>query len=553
MSDEQKEVKIEEEKKVEQQAQKPRQQREKKPKKEKQPPPQKKEKGSIRSELLGVGADKDTEFGKWYTNVVRRAELIENYDVSGCYILRPDAYAIWEVIQATLDGFIKESGVKNAYFPLLVTKAALHKEETHVQGFSPEVAWVTKSGDSQLENPVAIRPTSETIIYPAVAKWISSYRDLPLRLNQWTNIVRWEFKDAVPFIRSREFLWQEGHSAFATQEEADAEVMEILRYYQRVYEDVLAVPVFPGRKSEKEKFAGADYTTTVEAFLPSIGRAVQGATSHCLGQNFSKMFEISFLNEGGKPTHPFQNSWGFTTRSIGVMIMTHGDNKGLVLPPRAAPIQVVIIPLHFKGTDTEAVDSAAEKISQDLKKAGVRVFVDKSPHNPGYKFNHWEMRGIPLKLELGPKDLAAGQVVASRRDKSEKADKIVISNDDIVEKVKELLDDLHQSLFNKAKEAVLAHRITVKEWKDFVPALNQKNCVLAPWCDVEECENQIKKKSAEESVIADNEEEEVGHRLSGAAKSLCKPFDQPEEGVEGLPCFNCGKPAKTWCLFGRSY
>ena len=233
------------------------------------------------------------------------------------------------------------------------------------------------------------------------------------------------------------------------------------------------------------------------------------------------------------------------------MIMTHGDAKGLVLPPRVAPIQVVIIPLHFKGKDTVSVDEAADQIGDQLKKAGVRVFIDKSPHNPGYKFNHWEMRGIPIKLELGPNDLAAGQVVASRRDKFEKADKIVIPNADIVEKVKEILEDLHHSLFAKAKAAIEAQTIPVKEWKDFVPTLNQKNCVIAPWCDVEECENEIKKKSAAESVI--NEDEEEGHRLSGAAKTLCKPFEQPKEGVEGLNCFHCGKPAKIWCLFGRSY
>ena len=307
-------------------------------------------------------AKREDNFGEWYTQVITRAELIEYYDISGCYILRPDAFAVWETISSWLDTEIKRLGVRNAYFPLMVSERALTTEEEHIADFSPEVAWITRAGQSEMAEPVAIRPTSETVMYPAYAKWIRSHRDLPLKLNQWTNIVRWEFKDAVPFIRSREFLWQEGHSVFATFKEAEEEVLTILELYKRVYEELLAVPVIKGRKSEKEKFAGGYYTTTVEGFIPPVGRAVQGATSHCLGQNFSKMFKIEFEDENKQKAYAWQNSWGLTTRTLGVMYMVHGDNKGLVLPPRVAPRQIVVIPLHFKNKDPAPVDKKAAEI-----------------------------------------------------------------------------------------------------------------------------------------------------------------------------------------------
>ena len=286
--------------------------------------------------------------------------MIEYYeDVSGCYILRPWSFSIWECIQSWFDAKIKQLGVKPCYFPMFVSQKALETEKDHVEGFAAEVAWVTKSGSSDLDNPIAIRPTSETIMYPAFAKWIKSHRDLPLRLNQWTNVVRWEFKNPTPFLRTREFLWQEGHSAFAEVYDADVEVLDILDLYSRIYEEVLAVPIVKGRKSEKEKFAGGDFTTTCEAYISGTGRAIQGATSHSLGQNFSKMFKITYSGiEASSPNSRnfvYQNSWGCTTRTIGVMIMTHGDDDGLVLPPHAAPIQIVIVPIYQSQTDNDIV------------------------------------------------------------------------------------------------------------------------------------------------------------------------------------------------------
>jgi prolyl-tRNA synthetase len=300
---------------------------------------------------LGIEFKKEANFSKWYSQVITKSEMIEYYDVGGCYILRPNAYFIWEQIMGYFDSRIKTLGVKNCYFPMFVNEKTLMKEKDHLEGFSPEVAWVTKSGQSELENPIAIRPTSETIMYPSFAKWIKSHRDLPLLLNQWTNVVRWEFKHPTPFIRTREFLWQEGHTAHATLDDADTFVHKILDGYADVYEHVLACPVVKGRKSEDEKFAGAKHTTTVELYVPVSGRGIQGATSHNLGQNFSKMFEIQFEDRDAQKQLAWQTSWGLSTRSIGAMIMIHSDNKGMVLPPRVAQTQVVIIPILKKGND----------------------------------------------------------------------------------------------------------------------------------------------------------------------------------------------------------
>ena len=313
----------------------------------------KKEKGEQKETGLGMSVSIDEDFGAWYSQVVVAGQLIEYYDISGCYILRPWAYAMWEVIKDFFDAEIKKKRVENCYFPLFVSEARLEAEKDHIEDFAPEVAWVTRSGQSDLDVPIAVRPTSETVMYPVFAKWIKSHRDLPMKLNQWCNVVRWEFKHPTPFIRSREFLWQEGHTAFTNKAEADAEVREILELYRRVYEELLAVPVIPGVKSEKEKFAGGLYTTTVEAFVPATGRGIQGATSHCLGQNFAKMFHIEYENKSGGRSMVWQNSWGCTTRTIGVAIMVHGDDKGLVLPPRIAPTQVVVITIPNAKLDEE--------------------------------------------------------------------------------------------------------------------------------------------------------------------------------------------------------
>eukprot|EP00475_Leptophrys_vorax_P031188 TRINITY_DN4716_c0_g1_i1.p1 TRINITY_DN4716_c0_g1~~TRINITY_DN4716_c0_g1_i1.p1 ORF type:complete len:619 (-),score=173.39 TRINITY_DN4716_c0_g1_i1:551-2260(-) len=317
-----------------------------------------------REEMLGIEASKFKDFSKWYNQVVFRSEMIDYYDVSGCYILRPWSYFVWEQIQNYFDKEIKKLGVKNTYFPLFVSWSALNREKDHIEGFAPEVAWVTRAGNSELQEPIAIRPTSETIMYTSFSKWIRSHRDLPLQINQWSNVVRWEFKNPTPFIRSREFLWQEGHSAFSTKLEAEKEVYQILDIYARVYEDLLAVPVTKGIKTEKEKFAGALFTTTIECFVPAAGKGVQAATSHCLGQNFAHMFDITFENQEGKTEHCWQNSWGLSTRSLGVMVMVHGDDKGLVMPPKVAPVQVIMVPIFFK--DSKNIEGEMNKQVEHL-------------------------------------------------------------------------------------------------------------------------------------------------------------------------------------------
>jgi len=323
--------------------------------------------------LLALQWKKDENFAMWYSDVIVLSEMIAYYDISGCYILRPWSYKIWELIQGWFNIEIEKLDVENCYFPLFVSEERLNKEKDHVEGFAPEVAWVTKSGDGELAKPIAIRPTSETIMYPAFSDWIKSHRDLPLKLNQWSNVVRWEFKDPTPFLRSREFLWQEGHTAHATYEESDVMVMKALELYRRVYEELLAVPVVPGYKTEKEKFAGGHQTTTVEAYIAGSGRAIQGATSHNLGQNFGKMFDISFQDASGKSQIAWQTSWGLTTRSIGVMVMVHGDDKGLVLPPRISPLQAVIVPIVSKSMTYEDAKPYCDSILKELQDAGVSL------------------------------------------------------------------------------------------------------------------------------------------------------------------------------------
>uniref|UniRef100_A0A0D6QXG0 proline--tRNA ligase n=1 Tax=Araucaria cunninghamii TaxID=56994 RepID=A0A0D6QXG0_ARACU len=484
---------------------------------------------------LGLSFKKNENFGDWYSEVVVQGEMIEYYDVSGCYILRPWAYSIWEFLKEFFDAEIKKMGIKNSYFPLFVSEKALTKEKNHIEGFAPEVAWVTKSGETELEIPIAIRPTSETVMYPVFSKWIRGHRDLPLKLNQWCNVVRWEFKHPTPFIRSREFLWQEGHTAFATKEEADEEVLAILELYRKIYEEFLAVPVIMGKKSEVEKFAGGLYTTTVEAFIPNTGRGIQGATSHCLGQNFAKMFEIIFENEKGERAMVWQNSWAYTTRTIGVMVMIHGDDKGLVLPPRVAPLQIVVVPVPYKDADTHGILDACIGTVQTLGKAGFRIEEDlRDNYSPGWKYSHWELKGVPLRIEIGPKDLANKQVRIVRRDNFAKED---VPLDHLTKRVGELLEEIQSNLFEKAKLKRDSCIKKANSWDEFMDALNDKMMVLAPWCDELDVEEDVKARTKGET---------------GAAKTLCMPFDQPDL-PEGAVCFASGKLAKKWALWGRSY
>jgi prolyl-tRNA synthetase len=492
--------------------------------------------------MLGVTIEKEKDFSGWYSEVITKGGLIEYYDVSGCYILRPWAYAIWEEVQKKFDHDIKLLGVKNSYFPMFVSEKALSTEKSHIEGFAPEVAWVTKSGTSDLEIPIAIRPTSETIMYPAFAKWIRSHRDLPLKLNQWCNVVRWEFKHPTPFLRTREFLWQEGHTAYSTLEQAAVEVRQILDLYAQVYEDLLAVPVIKGQKSELEKFAGGHYTTTIESFIPTNGRGIQCATSHCLGQNFSKMFEIWFEDEKGKRQYAWQNSWGLTTRSIGVMVMWHSDNKGLILPPRVAATQVIVIPIPSKK-ETDQVLKKSQEIVSSLKALSIRADIDeRDNYHPGWKFNHWELMGVPLRLEFGPKDLQSNSCkIVARFNK-----KVTILNLSELDKIPAMLEEIQAEMFYNAKNLMQSRVIKVDLWQDFLVALNGKNLVLTPWCEQNACEEAVKKRSAEESKHDD------GEHYTGAAKTLCIPFEQ-DLIAEGTKCFNCGVNATKRVLWGRSY
>ncbi|KAG1696353.1 hypothetical protein DVH05_015558 [Phytophthora capsici] len=503
----------------------------------------------------GMSVTKKDNFADWYTDAITKSGMIDYYDVSGCYILRPYSYEIWERVQQFLDRNLKAIGVKNCYFPMFVTKEKLEKEKEHLEGFAPEVAWVTKSGGSDMKDPIAIRPTSETIMYPAFKNWIRSHRDLPMKLNQWNNVVRWEFKNPTPFIRTREFLWQEGHTAHATKEEADEEVRTVLDFYAACYEELLAVPMVKGVKTAKEKFAGADYTTTIEGFIPATGRGIQAATSHMLGQNFGKMFGISAEYEDGKKLIPWQNSWGFTTRSLGVMIMVHGDDKGLVLPPRVAPTQVIVVPIPFKNQDeVEEIFGKADEIVAKLTAAGVRIEADKRRvYTPGWKYNHWELKGVPLRFEVGPKDIAKKQVRVVRRDNGAKED---IPEAELATRIPALLEQIQQDMLERATAQRDSHIREVTDWKDFVPALQEGCMVLTPFCDEIEWEETVKTKSREESLeLMGLEDEAENTATSAAAKTLCIPYKKNEENpvTADTKCFISGKPAKCWVLWGRSY
>ncbi|MEM2139180.1 MAG: proline--tRNA ligase [Candidatus Woesearchaeota archaeon] len=476
---------------------------------------------------LGLTAKKQENFSEWYTQLIQKADLADYSSVSGCIVFKPYSYEIWEKLQKFLDEKFKKSGVKNAYFPSLIPESLLNKEKEHVEGFTPEVAWVTYAGDNKLNEKLAIRPTSETIIYDSYSKWIRSYNDLPLRLNQWCNVLRWEFKYAVPFLRTREFLWQEGHTAFATKEEADNEVLEILDYYAKAFEEILAVPVIKGKKTEREKFAGALYSTTVETFLP-IGKAIQGATSHCLGQNFSKSFDINFLDNKGNKQYAWQNSWGFSTRSIGTMIIMHSDDKGLVLPPKAAPIQIVIIPILFENTKKEVLNKAKD-IKNQL--ADFSVYLDdRENYTPGWKFHDWELKGIPIRIELGPKDLEKNQVVITRRDNNEK---YFVPFNEIETKVHFLIEEIQNNLYKRAKENIEKSIVKIKNWQEFLKAVENKKYIKAEHCGSIECEDEIRNKTE-------------------GVKTTCIPFEQVDEKRLGK-CFHCGKKAKYEVLFARSY
>ncbi|MBR2861647.1 MAG: proline--tRNA ligase [Clostridia bacterium] len=468
-------------------------------------------------------ADINEDFPQWYTDVVLKTEMVDYGPVKGTMIIRPYGYAIWELIQKQLDGRFKEHDVQNAYFPLFIPESFLMKEAEHVEGFAPEVAWVTHGGNEKLAERLVVRPTSETIICDMYSKWVQSWRDLPLKCNQWCNVVRWE-KATRPFLRTSEFLWQEGHTVHATEEEARQETITMLNVYREFAENVLAIPVFCGQKSEKEKFAGASATYSIEAMMLD-GKALQAGTSHFLGDHFSKVFDIKFLDKDGELKFVNQTSWGVSTRLIGGIVMVHGDERGLKLPPAVAPIQTVIVPI---AAHKEGVNEKAEEIANLLKKNDIRVKLDDRDASPGWKFNEWEMKGVPVRLEIGPKDIEKNQAVLVRRDTHEK---IFVSLDNIENTVKELLATVQKDMLEAARAHRDAHTCNAENWEEFKEAIENKNFVYAPWCEEKECEEAIKKETG--------------------ATTRNVPFDA--ESVEGCTCVHCGKKATTRIYFAKSY
>src|SRR5471030_48191 len=427
------------------------------------------------------------DFSKWYLDVVRHAELADYSPVKGCMVIRPYGYAIWELIQQTLDARIKATGHVNAYFPMFIPNSLLTREAEHVEGFSPQVAYVTHAGGEELEEKLVVRPTSEAIIGTMYAKWIQSWRDLPMLMNQWAKVVRWE-KVTRPFLRTTEFLWQEGHTAHETAEEAEAETLKILELYKETVETELAMPVVIGRKSDSEKFAGALRTYSLEALMGD-GRALQAGTSHNLGQNFAKAFDITFQARDKSVQHVWGTSWGMTTRLVGAVIMVHGDDSGLILPPRVAPYQVVVVPI---GRDNwrETVLPKAQEILRELQAAGLRVTLDEREERPGWKFAEWELRGVPLRLEIGPKDIEKSAVLVARRDTREKQS---LPMDGLPGQIRTLLDAIQKNLFERALQFREEHTQRVDTYDAFKQAMEcRPGFVIAPWCGSAACEAQIK-------------------------------------------------------------
>ena len=465
-------------------------------------------------------------FSQWYLDVVRRAELADYTEVKGCMAIRPYGYAIWELIVQAFDQRFKATGHVNAYFPLFIPSGLLMKEKEHVAGFAPQVAWVTRGGDEELAEPLVVRPTSEVIIGTLYAKWIKSWRDLPVLINQWANVVRWE-KVTRPFLRTTEFLWQEGHTAHETAEEAQAETLKILALYKECAENVLAMPVVDGQKSESEKFAGASRTYSIEALMGD-GRALQAGTSHNLGQNFAKAFGIQFQGRDKSLQHAWTTSWGVSTRLIGGVIMTHGDDRGLILPPRVAPYQVVIVPIP-RGNWQETVLPKAREIQQQLMAGGVRVMLDdREAYTPGWKFSEWELRGVPLRLEIGPKDLEKSQVLVARRDTREK---LGVPMDGLVARIQGLLDEIQQNLLTRAIAFRDEHTQRADTYDAFKQAMEGRpGFVIAPWCGAAECEAQIK--------------------TDTQATIRNMPIDAPPPSGG---CIRCDNPARAEAWFAKAY
>ncbi len=465
-------------------------------------------------------ADIESDFPQWYTDVVLKTKLVDYGPVKGTMVIRPYGYAIWENIQKELDARFKATGHENAYFPLLIPMSFMTKEAEHVEGFAPEVAVVTHAGGEELSEPLCIRPTSETIIGNMYSKWIQSYRDLPVLMNQWCNVMRWE-KTTRPFLRTSEFLWQEGHTVHATEEEAMEETLKMLGVYEEFAKNVLSMPVLTGRKTEKEKFAGAVATFGMEAMMHD-GKSLQAGTSHYLGQNFAKAFEIKFLDKDGVQKYGYTTSFGVSTRLIGAIIMTHGDQRGLVLPPVVAPVQTVIVPVASKK---EGVLEACRALKERLRNAGVRAVLDDSDNSPGWKFNEWEMKGVPVRIELGPRDLENGKMLCARRDTLEKSE---VALSDAENAVKMLLAAIADNMYRKAKERMDGRIVCAENLEELLDGVNGGNFVRAGWCGCRECEDKVKEFAQATSRVMDGEN-------------------------SASVCVACGKKAEKTVIFARAY
>lgn len=465
----------------------------------------------------------DVDFAQWYTDVVKKAELMGYSSVKGCMIFKPAGYAIWENIQKELDRRFKETGVENVYMPMFIPESLLEREKDHVEGFAPEVAWVTYGGLNPLQERLCVRPTSETLFCDFYKDEIQSYRDLPKVYNQWCSVVRWE-KETRPFLRSREFLWQEGHTAHATAEEAEARTQQMLNVYADFCEQVLAIPVVKGRKTDKEKFAGAEATYTIEALMHD-GKALQSGTSHNFGGGFAKAFGIQYTDKDNKLKYVHQTSWGMTTRLIGALIMVHGDDSGLVLPPKIAPVQVDVIPIM---QNKDGVLNKAYEVKEALVKAGLRVKVDDTDKKPGWKFSEQEMRGIPVRVEMGPRDIEAGQAIIVRRDTREKT---TVAIESLAEEIKNILDKMQTEMLERARTHREAHTYVATNYDEFKDVVaNKPGFVKAMWCGDQACEDKIKEETT--------------------ATSRCMPFEQ--EHLSDV-CVCCGRPAKKMVYWGKAY
>jgi prolyl-tRNA synthetase len=477
--------------------------------------------------MSNVITPRGEDYSRWYTDVVQNADMADYSPVRGCMVIKPYGYALWENIQSQLDRRFKETGHVNAYFPLFIPMSFLEKEKEHVEGFAPELAVVTIGGGEELEEPLAVRPTSETIVGYMYSKWIKSYRDLPVLINQWNNVVRWEMRTRL-FLRTAEFLWQEGHTAHATAEEAEEETRRMLDVYTDFAVNEAAIPVIPGRKSESEKFAGALRSYTIEAMMGDK-KALQSGTSHNLSQNFAKAFDIQYLDQNNQLQYCWTTSWGLSTRFVGAIIMVHGDDKGLVMPPRLAPTQVVIVPIYKTDAERAQVMSVVDETWKSLK-GSFRVKVDdREGFTPGFKFNEWEMRGVPVRIEIGPKDVASGTAVLARRDIAGREGKTIVPREGLKDALAKLLDDIHNSLYQRALNFRNANTFDVNSYDEFLQAI-ENGFVRAWWCGDADCEAAIKEQTK--------------------ATTRCIPFDQP--GGTGI-CIRCGNPATEQAIFARSY